>query len=167
MARNPRGTWKQVRVLEAELTGHHKQARTKRYVNEGGVEAANGMEDAENASKHFRKVYYRDDAPVDLSVLEEDSKQQEMLPELERELEMLELVRAIKAMRGEAAPGESGVVGNCLKHCSVETLESVLKVLTCFWKGEQDNHHQWHLASLSIMYKGKGKMNDLNNFQGV
>jgi exonuclease III len=165
MARNPKRTWKQVRVLEAGLTGHHKQARTKRYVNTSGVEAMNDREDVENASEHFQKVYNRDDAPVDFSVLE-DIKQREMLPELEREPEMLELVSAIKAMRGEAAPGESGVVGNCLKHCSAEALESILGVLTRFWNGEQDNH-QWHLASLCIIYKGKGKLNDLNNFRGV
>jgi hypothetical protein len=42
----------------------------------------------------------------------------------------------------------------------------VLEALTCFWNGEQDNH-QWHLASLSVIYKGKGKLNDLNNFRGV
>jgi hypothetical protein len=166
MAQNPKRTWKQVRVLEAGLTGHHKQARTKRHVNAGGAEATNDMEDAENASEHFEKVCNQeDDAPVDFSVLE-DINQLEMLPELEREPKMLELVKAIKAMRGEAAPGQSGVVGNCLKHCSAEALESVLEALTCFWNGEQDNH-RWHLASLSITHKGKGKLNDLNNFRGV
>jgi hypothetical protein len=100
-------------------------------VNAGGAEATNDMEDAENASKHFQKVCNRDDAPVDFSVLE-DINQREMPPELEREPEMLELVKAIKAMRGEAAPGESRVVGNCLKHCLAEALESVLEALTCF-----------------------------------
>jgi hypothetical protein len=69
-------------------------------------------------------------------------------------------------MRGEAAPGELGVVGRCLKHCSAETLESMLETLTKFWNGEQDNA-QWHTASLTIICKGKGKQEDLNNFRGV
>jgi exonuclease III len=165
MAENPKLTWKQVRVLEAGLTGHHRKPRTKRYMDENGIEATNDEEDADNASKHFRKVYNRDDAPVDFSVLD-SVEQREMLTELERPPEMDELIRAVKAMRGEAAPGESGVVGRCLKHCSAEALESILEVLTKFWNAEQDNV-QWHTASLTIIYKGKGKQGDLNNFRGV
>jgi exonuclease III len=165
MAKNPKLTWKQVRVLEAGLTGHHKKPRAKRYMDEGGIEATNDSEDADNVSKHFRKVYNRNDAPVDLSVLE-NIEQREVIMELEREPEMAELIRAVKVMRSDAAPGESGVVGKCLKHCSAETLESVLEILTNFWRAEQDNP-QWHIASLSIIYKGKGKQSDLNNFRGV
>ena len=165
MAKNPKLTWKQVRVMEAGLTGHHKKPRTKRYMDENGIEAANDCKDADNAGNYFRKVYNRDDAPVDFSILE-SVEQREILPELERPPEMNELIRAVKVMRGEAAPGESGVVGRCLKHCSAETLEAILEVLTKFWKGEQDND-QWHTASLTIIYKGKGKQGDLNNFRGV
>jgi hypothetical protein len=79
---------------------------------------------------------------------------------------MDELIRAVKVMRGEAAPGESGVVGRCLKHCLADALESTLEVLAKFWNGEQDNV-QWHTASLTIIYKGKGKQGDLNSFRGV
>jgi exonuclease III len=165
MSKNPKLTWKQIRVLEAGLTGHHKKPSTKRFLNASGEEATNNSEEVENASEHFRKVYNRNDAPVDFTVLE-SVEQRTMLPELDRPPEMEELIRAVKVMRGEAAPGESGVVGRCLKHCSAEGLESILEVLTKFWNAEQDNA-QWHIASLTIIYKGKGKQNDLNNFRGV
>jgi hypothetical protein len=83
MAKNPKHTSKQVRVLEAGLTGHHKKPRTKRCMDGSGTEATNDKEDVENASNHFWKACNRDDAPVDFSVLD-SVEQREMLPELER-----------------------------------------------------------------------------------
>ena len=102
---------------------------------------------------------------MDFSVLE-SIEQRDVIAGLERKPEMTELIRAVRVMRGEAAPGESGEVGRCVKHCSAEALESILEVLHKFWGAEQDNP-QWHIASLSIIYKGKGKQGDLNNFRGV
>jgi hypothetical protein len=166
MAKNPKFTWKQVRVLEAGLTGHHKKPRTKRHVDKSGAEATNDKEDVENASNHFRKACNRDDAPVDFSVLDSVEQREMLLPELERPPGMDELIRAVKAMRGEAAPGESGGAGRCLKHCLADALESTLEALTKFWNGEQDNV-QWHAASPTIIHKGKGKQGDLNSFRGV
>jgi hypothetical protein len=138
MAKNPKLAWRQVRVLEAGLTGHHKKPRTKRCIDEIGTKAANDSEDADNASNHSQKVCNRDDAPVDFSVLH-SIEQRDAITELERKPEMEELIRAVKVMRGKVAPGKSGAVGRCLKHCLAEALQSTLEALTKFWGAEQDN----------------------------
>ena len=64
MAKNSKLTWRQVRVLEAGLTGHHEKPRSKRCMDENGIEATNDSEEADNAGSHIRKVRNRDDAPV-------------------------------------------------------------------------------------------------------
>jgi hypothetical protein len=70
-------------------------------------------------------------------------------------MEMVEHIRAVRAMTGEAAPGKSGMVGRQFKHCLAEAPESMREALAKIWKGEEDNP-QWHVASLSTVHKGKG-----------
>jgi hypothetical protein len=135
------------------VTGHHKCPKTTRFKDTEGGEASNDCEEADNASKHFRKVYNRSDAPVDFSALEE-IEQREILDKLDEEPTMLEIVKAIKVMRSDVAPGESGVIGKCLKHCSGETIEAIHEVIKAYWNYEQENP-QWKVASLSIIYKGR------------
>jgi exonuclease III len=165
MSMNPKLAWKRVRELEAGLTGHHKCPKTTRFKNTEGNEASNDCEEADNASEHFKKVYNRSDAPVDFSVLQ-DIEQRQTLIELDDEPTVLEIVQAIKVMRSDAAPGKSGVIGKCLKHCSGEAITAIHEVITAYWRDEQVNP-QWQIASLSIIYKGKGDQKNLNNHRGV
>jgi hypothetical protein len=165
MSMNPKLAWKRVRELEAGLTGHHKCPKATRFKDAEGNEASNDCEEADNASRHFKKVYNRSDAPVDFSVLE-DIEQRQTLDKLDEEPTVLEIVQAIKVMRSDAAPGESGVIGKCLKHCSGDAIEAVHKVIVAYWNDETENP-QWKTASLSIIYKGKGDHKDLNNHRGV
>ena len=66
-------------------------------MEESGTEATNDSEDTVNPSKHFQKIYNWDDAPVDFSVLD-NVKQREIITELEREPEMVELIRAVRVI---------------------------------------------------------------------
>ena len=69
MARNPKLTWRRIRVLEAGLTEHHEEPRTKRHTDKSGTKATNDSKDTDNASKCFQKVCNWDDALVDFSDL--------------------------------------------------------------------------------------------------
>ena len=62
MAKNPKLTWRQVRVPEAGLTGRHRKPRTKRRVDESGTKATNWG--ADSASKNFLKGHNLDEAPA-------------------------------------------------------------------------------------------------------
>jgi hypothetical protein len=79
---------------------------------------------------------------------------------------MLGIIKAIKVMRSDAAPGESKVIGKCLKHCSKETIEATHEVIEACWNDEQEIL-QWRVASLTVACKEKGDHKDLNNHQGV
>jgi hypothetical protein len=71
---------------------------------------------------------------------------------------VLEIIKAIKVMRSDAAPRELGVIGKCLKHCSRETVEAAHEVIRARWNDEQENL-QRRMASLTVACKGRATPN--------
>jgi hypothetical protein len=91
-------------------------------------------------------VHNRSTAPVDFSVLEE-IEQQQTLNKLNKEPTMLEIIKAIKVMRSNAAPGESGVIGKCLKDCSSQRKKSKLFMKSSKRAGmmnKRTHSGEWH-----------------------
>jgi hypothetical protein len=163
---NPKLAWKKARWLEAGLKGHCECPKTTLIKDAKGSKASNNCEAADNASKHFQKGHNRSNAPVDFSVLKE-IEQRQTLDKLDKEPTMLEIIKAIvKVVRSDGAPGESGMIRKCLKHCSGETIKATQEVIKACWNDEQENP-QWRVASLAVTHKGKGVHKDLNNQQDL
>jgi hypothetical protein len=69
-------------------------------------------------------------------------------------------------MASLAAPGESGLSPIAMKKLPKEARETLLSIVHRYWNGLDDNP-EWNQALLCVIYKRKGKQDDLNNYRGV
>lgn len=74
-SQNPRESWKALRHLQNGRSAHHKLAASAMHMRiADGTRAMSDDENADVFAPHFSKVFNRDDAPVDWSVLDEISQ---------------------------------------------------------------------------------------------
>jgi hypothetical protein len=131
-----------------------------------GDTARTNKESLRIAKEHFTKVYNRDDAPVDFSVLE-DIDQWRTIWRLADPPTMKEMITGIQSMANNKAPGASGIPAEALKALPPDALEVLHSLIAQFWRGTRDTYEEWQTALLTILYKGKKDRKDLNNHRGI
>ena len=63
-------------------------------------------------------------------------KQRQTFDKLDEEPSMLEIIKAVKVMRSDVAPGESRVIEKCLNHCFRGTIDVIHKNIKAYWNDE-------------------------------
>lgn len=113
---------------------------------------------------HFEKVNNRVslfDLPViDNGLQHSEDLDFDQLPTLE------ELNKAISNMTSLAAPGESGLSPMAMKELPTEARVALLSIIHCYWNGLNKNLERNEVL-LCIIYKKKGKHDNLNNCRGI
>jgi hypothetical protein len=163
MKSRPRKAWAKMRSLQAGHNSHHRVNQAVNF-SQDGVKATNDKENLEIACTHFEKVYNRVSSfdPTVIDDVEQRPKDldHDQLPTIE------ELNKAISDMASLAAPGESGLSPMAMKKLPKEARMALLDVIHRYWNGLDENP-EWNEALLCIIYKKKGKHDDLNNYRGV
>jgi hypothetical protein len=126
----------------------------------------NDIENADIAAKHYQKLFNRDDVAPDFKVLNEI----EPLPIPTEVKDAItspppittrskssnqELPQVLKASQPTCSEPSPLVPNRTSRTCSDKC-----------WKGE-NNPSEWNIMKLVMLYKGKGKQNDLNNWRGI
>jgi exonuclease III len=163
MRSRPREAWARMRNLEAGHNAHHRINKVTNFAKDG-IKATNDKENLKFTCDHFEKVYNRESS-FDPSIVDEipqrpESVDFDQLPSIE------ELNEAIKGMASLAAPGESGLSPMAMKKLPAEMRQILLKIVHRYWNG-LDPNPEWNQALLCIIYKKKGKHEDLNNYRGI
>ena len=110
---------------------------------------------------HCHKVYNRDDAPVDFSVLN-DIFQRPTLNPLGMPPSTTEIQHHITKLANNKSPGESGVPAEALKALPPDGIEYVRTLLQDFWEGRRI-YEEWQTALLRVLYK-KGDQKEPTNY---
>ena len=163
MCTRPRKAWKKMRSLQAGHNPHHHTVQTVNF-SQDGVKATSDKENLQIACNHFEKVYNResffDPTVIDDVPQRPENENFDQLPSLD------ELNKAIAEMASLAAPGESGLSPIAMKKLPKEARENLLSIVHRNWNGLDENT-EWNQALLCVIYKRKGKQDDLNNYRGV
>ena len=72
---------------------------------------------------------------------------------------------AVRNMKNNTAPGISGITTNMMKKLPEEGCEILTSHIQQFWEDFEYDHEAWHKMKLMLLYKGKGKLVDLNNLE--
>ena len=116
---------------------------------------------------YSHKLFNRDDAPVDWTVLD-DIQQRSILYEIADPPTLAELDEALRSLRNNKAPGKSGIPAEAIKALPRSTREHVvLPMFQRYYKGETDSFEEWETAILKFLYKGKGSAKRLKNYRGI
>jgi hypothetical protein len=132
---------------------------------QGGTKATNNKENIEIACSHFEEVYNWQSS-FDLTVINKVLQCPENPPDFNQLPTLGELNKAITKMASLAAPGELGLSPMAMKKLPKEARDALLEIIHHYWNG-LDNNPEWNQALLCIIYKKKGKHNNLNNYMGV
>ena len=167
MSNNPRVTWMEIRRLSKGSYAHHYDANDA-FALRDPVTGQVAISDKANASilqSYCTNLYNRTDAPFDPTVLDEID-QRPLEATLGAPPTFDELEDAIRKMKNNKAPGESGVPAEALKALSTSQREIVLQMVSAYWNGEP-RHEEWDSALLKVLYKGKGDSKDLKNYRVI
>jgi hypothetical protein len=153
--------WKKMWSLRA---GHNLHHQTNQVVNfaKDGIKATNEKENIQITCSHFEKVYNRESS-FDLT----DVPQGPENPNIDQRPTIKKLNKAIADSHGIA--GSSRTVGplfNCNEKLPKEAREALLSIIHHYWNG-LDKTPEWNQALLCIIYKKKGKQDDINNYRGI
>ena len=75
----------------------------------------------------------------------------------------LELEKRVRKLKHKKAPGEDQIVAEHLEKCDQTMLLKLMNA--CLEQAEIPN--AWRQATLKVLYKGKGKLTDPNNYRGI
>lgn len=132
---------------------------------EDGTCAMSDEDNAEVFGPHFTKVFNRNDAPVDWTILDEISQRPE-LTHLGEPPTPAELDRALTKLSNNKAPGASLVPPEAVKASTPEIKAALLQCFHEFW-AERANPEEWHTALLKCLWKGKGDLSNPNTWRGI
>jgi len=70
-------------------------------------------------------------------------------------------------MKNNKAPGVSRITTDMIKSLPEEDFQILTSHIQQFWEDPNYDHEAWHKMKLMLLYKGKGKIEDLNNWRGI
>ena len=70
-------------------------------------------------------------------------------------------------MKNNKALGISGIITDMIKSLPEEGFQILTSHIQQFWEDPDYDHEAWHKTTLTLLYKGKGKTEDLNNWRGI
>jgi hypothetical protein len=77
-----------------------------------------------------------------------------------------EVENAIYKMKNGTAAGTTGVTSDMLEKLPMEAIHYIADIIFRNWTDQYDCP-EWHTITLTVLYKGKGKQCDLNNWRGI
>jgi hypothetical protein len=129
-----------------------------------GELATNDEQNADVFEPHSTKVFNRDDAPVDRSILQRIEKRR-VKTFLDHPPTSEEVEKHIRKAGKDKAGGESSITGRAIKALGLISRETILEIFTNFWYGKED-YKEWHEAILKWLPK-KGDLSQANNWRGI
>jgi hypothetical protein len=115
--------------------------------------------------KFYNSLFNRDDVDTDFSVLD-DIRQRPTETELGHTPTRDEILQALKKMKNNKAPGESGVSAEALKALSNGGQNVLIDLIQNFWNNQDLNYDEWNTAVLKLLHK-KGSKKLLTNYRGL
>jgi hypothetical protein len=106
--------------------------------------------------KFYNSLFNRDDIDTDFSVLD-DIRQRPTETELGHTPTRDEILQALKKMKNNKAPGESGVSAEALKALSNGSQNVLIDLIQNFWNNEDLNYDEWNTAVLKLLHKKGSK----------
>jgi hypothetical protein len=137
MRGSPKEAWEAVRLLEKGSTAHHRPPQELHFQdpNTGNI-ATTPEANLEILHAHCHKVYNREDAPVDFSILN-DIFQCPTLNPLGMPPSTTEIQHHVTKLANHKSPGESGVPAEALKALPPDGIEYVRTLLQDFWEEKE------------------------------
>jgi hypothetical protein len=155
--------------IQQGFTGHLPKIVDNKIIKQNGEQANSDTENAYTVHSHFTKVFDRSDVPINLSILAElesppiDEKVRsrlDILPDKD------ELLKAIQKMNNSNAAGITLVTSYMLKVLPPTVVDYLItQVIRKKRKGLDCD--EWHIIKFAMLYKGKGKKGDTNNWRGI
>jgi len=142
-----------------------QREQTKKLANNNGKMSSNDKDNAKILKTYFQDVFNRK-ATIDPSVLDELTQRPvtmsfDMAPSID------EIKTAMKKIKKNKAPGISGTTPNMIKNLPEEGFQILTSHIKQFWEDPDYDHKAWHKMKLILLYKGKGKLQDPNNWRGI
>eukprot|EP00978_Attheya_sp_CCMP212_P004001 scaffold8535_cov32-Attheya_sp.AAC.1 len=122
-----------------------------------GSLANNDEQNADAFESHSTKVFNRDDAPVDFTVLDR-IEQRSMKMYLDHPPTGKEIEKHIQK-------GESSITGRAIKALGLVSKQIIEEIFSAVWHGDSD-YKEWHEAILKWLPK-KGNLSQANNWRGI
>jgi len=116
-------------------------------------------------SAYGTKLYNRDDAPTDPTILDDiDQRQYDWT--LNDDPTVKELMLGAKGLANNKSPGQSGIPAEALKAFTKRQWQTILPMFVRFWHNDipHDNFDEWKVAILKLLYKNKG---DSKDYRGI
>jgi hypothetical protein len=166
MQAHPKDTWKNIRELSGGTSAHHKRPDQMHLRLPDGNISVTADATIKVVQPYCQKLYNRDDAPVDPTVLDEIA-QRPVMAELADPPSYEEFEIAISKLANNRAPGESGVTAEAIKALPSSSLEALHSIYHLYWTDPTVVHDEWSTAILKLLYKGKGDSANLKNYRGI
>jgi hypothetical protein len=158
--------WRAIGLITTGSSSHHKKpTEFALHDPETGTTATSPKQNIDVLQKFCTKLYNRDDAPVDWTILDE-IPQLATVPDLEHPPTTEEVAKGIQKLKNNKAPGESGIPHEALKALSGLSITHVTELLQKYWTDPTVVHPEWQQASLTWLHK-KGDRKDPSNYRGI
>ena len=162
---DPKAAWEVVFQIIEGFNAHHKDYKPKNFANNNGKTSSNDKDNAMILKSFFHDVFNRK-ATIDPSILDELT-QRPAFTSLDMAPSIDEIKAAVKKMKNNKAPGISGTTTDMIKNLPEEGFQILTSHINQFWEDPDYDHEAWHKTKLILLYKGKGKQEDPNNWRGI
>jgi len=156
-----KAAWDIVFQIMEGFDSHHGNYNPKTFANRRSQIATKNSENAEILKTHFQKVFNNQTGIV------EEIKQRPIAFNLECAPMNEEVRNAHKTMKNNTAPGLMGITTDMLKNLPDKGIMLLTSFIQQFWDDNDCDFEQWHKMKLSMLYKGKGNMQDPHNWHGI
>eukprot|EP00978_Attheya_sp_CCMP212_P015929 scaffold41313_cov53-Attheya_sp.AAC.2 len=136
---NPKRAWEVIREIQEGLQGHHCSPQIMKMELPDGSLAINDKQNADVFEPHSTKVFNRDDATVDFTVVLLDRiEQRSMKMHLDHPPTGKEIEKHIQKATRDKAGGESTITGRAIKALGLISKQAIEEIFTAFWHGDSD-----------------------------
>ena len=118
---------------------------------------------------YTHKLYNRDDAPTDPSVLDDIDQRRTSVFATADPPSLTEFTDAIWTLANNKAPGASLVPAEAVKALPKRAKKLMLPMFKRFWHNDVPDgiYEEWQTAILKLLYKHKGSAKLLKNYRGI
>jgi hypothetical protein len=141
---NPKRVWEVIREIQEGLQGHHRSPQIIRMELPDSLRAINDEQNADVFEPHSTKVFNRDDAPVNFTVLDR-IEQRSMKMHLDHPPTGKEIGKHIQKAARDKAGGESTITTRAIKALGLVSKHVIEEIFMAFWHGDSD-YKEWHEA---------------------
>jgi hypothetical protein len=159
--------WETLQIIEKGSRAHHRETRSMTLQDpDTEIVATTDDENLKVVQKYCNNLYNRQNqVTIDFTVLQ-DIRQRPEETELGLTPTDDEVFQALRKMKNNKAPGESGVTTEALKALSNYGKNLIVSMIKSFWENDQKHYDEWKTALLKLLHK-KGSKKALTNYRGL